>query len=144
MLGMTAELRQVAWVCLVFISASLTPVSHSLAQPMASTSLMPGSTSLTPVSPSIALPIACTSIQSSMGPFYRWPTPNPGMVATVNVVWNYPVYTYPLHAAFTGKSIQIDIPASFGQFAGFHLGKTGIPTATDERFRLTRIDIRKP
>jgi len=124
MLGMNAEPRQVAWVCLVFMSAFLAPVSHSIAVPVQ--------------------PIACTSIQSAMGPFYRWPTPNPGMVAPVNVVWNYPVYTNPLRAAFTGKSIQIDIPASFGQFAGFHLGKTGIPTPTDPRFRLTRIDIRKP
>lgn len=124
MLGMTAELTRVTWACLVFISASLAPISHAIAVPVQ--------------------PMACTSIQSAMGPFYRWPTPNPGMIAPLNLVWNYPVYTNPLRAAFTGKNIQIDIPASFGQFAGFHLGTSAIPTATDERFRLTRIDIRKP
>lgn len=89
-------------------------------------------------------PMACTAVQSSMGPSYRWPTPNPGMVAPVNVVWNYPVYSNPLRSAFTGKSIQIEIPPSFGEFAGFHLGTTAIPTPTDERYRLTRLDIRKP
>jgi len=89
-------------------------------------------------------PLACTMIQSEMGPFFRWPTANPGMVAPVLMVWNYPVYRSPLRTSFTGKSIQIDIPASFGQTAGFHLGKTAIPTKTDERFRLTRLEIRRP
>jgi len=46
--------------------------------------------------------------------------------------------------SFTGKSIQIDIPPSFGLTAGFHLGKTAIPSPTDERFRLTMLEIRRP
>merc|ERR1719321_1358301 len=75
-------------------------------------------------------PVACLQIEASMGPFYRWPTANPGMVAPVNLVWNYPTYTSPLNTEFTGKSIQILIPESFGQFAGFHLGTTAIPTYT--------------
>jgi len=66
------------------------------------------------------------------------------MVAPVNVVWNFPTYKNPLHSTFTGTSIQIDIPPNFGEFAGFHLGTTAVPTKTDERFRLTRLDIRKP
>jgi len=130
MLQTTMELRQPRWTCLFFVSALLAPLSHAL---LAAPALTP-----------VVQPMACTSIQSAMGPSYRWPTPNPGMVAPLNVVWNYPVYRNPLRSSYTGKSIQIDIPPSFGEKAGFHLGTTPIPTATDERYRLTRVDIRKP
>lgn len=79
-----------------------------------------------------------------MGASYRWPTPNPGMVAPLNVVWNYPVYRSPLTSSFTGESIQIDIPADLGETSGFHLGTQAVPTAKDEKYRLRRLDIRKP
>jgi carbonic anhydrase len=49
-----------------------------------------------------------------------------------------------LRSSFTGKSILIDIPPSFGQTAGFHLGRSTVPSAHDERYRLTRLEIRKP
>lgn len=123
---MTMELRQVRSACLLFILASLAPTSRGIVAPVA------------------LQPLACSTIQSGMGSFYRWPTANPGMVAPVNVVWNYPVYTNPLQCSFTGLSILMTIPPSFGEVAGFHLGATAIPTASDERYRLTQIAIRKP
>jgi len=116
------ELMQASFARLLLILAFLAPVSHAL---------------------SVA-PMACTTMTAGMGSFYRWPEANPGMVAPVNIVWNFPVYTNPLHCAFAGKSIQMTVPASFGELAGFHLGTTAIPTSTDERYRLKRIDIRKP
>jgi len=90
------------------------------------------------------MPMACSQVVASMGSFYRWPTSNPGMVAPVDLVWNYPVYKNPLQCSFTGKSIAIDIPGSYGDTAGFHLGTSSVPTKTDERYRLVRAELRKP
>lgn len=95
-------------------------------------------------SPLSVMPVACTEMQASMGSFFRWPTANPGMVAPVLMVFSYPVYKSPLRCSFTGKSIAIDVPPSYGDKAGFHLGTAAIPTKSDERYRLTRIEIRKP
>merc|ERR1719183_484930 len=123
MLCMTSKQKWAGFSCLLIILASTAP-------------LLASGGSLQP--------LACSIIRSEQGPFYRWPTVNLGMVAPVLVVWHYPVYRSPLASSFTGTSIQIDIPTSFGQTAGFHLGATAIPTNTDERYRLTRIEIRKP
>merc|ERR1719183_877656 len=123
MLCMTSKQKWAGFSCLLIILASTAP-------------LLASGGSLQP--------LACSIIRSEQGPFYRWPTVNLGMVAPVLVVWHYPVYRSPLPSSFTGTSIQIDVPYSFGQTAGFHLGTTAIPTATDPRYRLSRIDIRKP
>jgi carbonic anhydrase len=81
---------------------------------------------------------------AAMGDFWRWPTPNPGMASPVNVVYNYPVYKSPLAAAFDGKAITIDLPSDYGAEAGFFLGTSGIAAASDEKYGLTRLEIRKP
>jgi len=66
------------------------------------------------------------------------------MVAPVNLVYNYPTYRNPLVSTYTGKAIQLAIPEDFGQTAGFHLGTTAVPTATDEKYRLVQVSLRKP
>jgi len=122
MLGMLPKLTQARWACLLFICQA--SFAHGVV-----TSVQP---------------IACSQIVADMGPFYRWPKANPGMVAPVNIVWKYPKYQSPLRSSFTGKSIQIDIPADFGEHAGFHLGTSGKPKNTDEEYRLARVELRKP
>lgn len=88
--------------------------------------------------------VACLPghIQADAGKLWRWPIPNPGMVAPVALQWSYPKYKNPLPLEYTGKSLAINMPLSYT--GGFNLSTPGKPADTDESYSLSRIELRKP
>jgi carbonic anhydrase len=92
------------------------------------------------------VPLACQEGYklASMGSSYSWPQQNPGLVAPKAVVWDYPAYSEPLACSYTGKSLAVEIPASVGEKNHFHLGTSSTAEATDEKYILARLEIRKP
>lgn len=54
-----------------------------------------------------------STYHATMGHQQRWPSPNPALVAPVQVNYSYPKITYPLEGEFTGESIALTIPGSY-------------------------------
>jgi len=91
-----------------------------------------------------------STYHATMGHQQRWPSPNPALVAPVQVNYSYPKITYPLEGEFTGESIALTIPGSYD--GGFVLSSPTDDcdwnTSTDncfeqEQYRLARIEVRK-
>lgn len=85
----------------------------------------------------------CSNLQAIGGDSYRWPVVNPGLVAPVFGVFDYPTLDSPLTAEHTGRSLQINLPDDFaGGFSLMHNSSQG--GTTDEVYHLKRVLIRLP
>lgn len=73
---------------------------------------------------------------------YRWPKPNPGLVANVNINYSFPTIMYPLESKFTGNSLALTPPRGFA--GGFSLIPASGSSFKQEDYVLTRIEVRKP
>lgn len=103
--------------------------------------IMPSALALQPSLASAST--TCQNAQATGSRSYRWPVANPALVAPVKLQFDYPIYSNPLEAEFTGEVLALPTPVEY--LGGFSIiTSSGTGSNSTEQYVLRRIELRKP